>query len=86
MLTKEDLSALLNYAKPLIYKSNAVSFELKQLTWYANPKINSKRYSSFQIKKKSGSQRTIHAPVEGLKAIQKTLAFTLQCIHEKLLV
>ncbi|NTS41959.1 RNA-directed DNA polymerase [Flavisolibacter sp. BT320] len=82
MLTKEDLLALLNYAKPLAYESKTVPFELKQLTWYANPKINSRRYSTFSIKKKSGSERTIHAPVEGLKAIQKTLAYILQCVHE----
>ncbi len=82
MLTKEDLLALLNYAKPLAYESKTVPFELKQLTWYSNPKINSKRYSTFSIKKKSGNERIIHAPVEGLKAIQKTLAYILQCVHE----
>ena len=40
------------------------------------------RYTSFQIKKKSGSIRNIHAPVPGLKAIQTTLGFVLQCIFE----
>lgn len=40
------------------------------------------RYRSFTVKKKSGSLRTIHAPVKGLKAIQKTLAFILQCVFE----
>ena len=40
------------------------------------------RYRSFTVKKKSGSLRTIHAPVKGLKAIQKTLAFVLQCVFE----
>ena len=40
------------------------------------------RYTSFQIKKKSGSTRNIHAPVPGLKAIQTTLGFILQCIFK----
>lgn len=82
MLTKEDLLDLLNYAKPFLYGQKTVPFEIKQITWYANPRINCKRYTSFQIKKKSGSFRTIHAPVEGLKAIQRTLAFIFQCIYD----
>ena len=52
MLTKEDLLALLNYAKALVYGPNSVAFELKQLTWYANPGVNSNRYKSFDVKKK----------------------------------
>lgn len=82
MLTKEDLLDLLNYTKQLIYGEKAVPFDLKQLTWYANPKINPKRYTEFIVKKKSGGSRTIHAPVKGLKAIQKTLSAILQCVSE----
>jgi hypothetical protein len=82
MQSREDLLHLLNEVKPLIYGEKAVPFELKQLTWYANPKLGGKRYAEFKIKKKSGSQRSIHAPVKGLKALQKTLAFILQCVYE----
>lgn len=82
MQSKEDLLHLLNEVKPLIYGEKAVPFELKQLTWYANPKLGGKRYAEFKIKKKSGSQRSIHAPVKGLKALQKPLAFILQCVYE----
>lgn len=39
-------------------------------------------YTSFTIKKKSGQDRTIHAPVKGLKEFQKALNIILQCIHE----
>lgn len=39
------------------------------------------RYKQFQIRKKSGSLRTIHAPNNGLKAILKCLNFVLQAIH-----
>jgi len=80
--TKEDLLHLLNEVKPIIYGENTVPFELKQLTWYANPKLGGKRYRTFEIKKKSGARRTIHAPEKGLKALQKTLAFILQCVYE----
>ena len=82
MQTKEDLLQLMNEVKPLIYGEKTVPFQLKQLTWYSNPKLAKKRYTEFKVKKKSGADRTIHAPVKGLKAIQKTLNFILQCVYE----
>ena len=48
-------------------------------------KKNSNRascYIPFTIKKKSGQDRTIHAPVKGLKEFQKVLNIILQCMHE----
>lgn len=39
-------------------------------------------YTSFTIKKKSGADRIIHAPVKGLKEFQKALNVILQSIHE----
>lgn len=82
MQSREDLLHVLNEAKPLVYGDKAVPFELKQLTWYANPKLGRKRYAEFKIKKKSGAERCIHAPVKGLKSLQKTLSFVLQCVYE----
>jgi retron-type reverse transcriptase len=82
MQSREDLLKLLNEVKPLIYGKKTVPFELKQLTRYANPKLGGKRYTEFKIKKKSGTQRSIHAPVKGLKSLQKTLSFVLQCVYE----
>ena len=82
MQTKEDLLHVLNEAKPMVYGDKAVPFALKQLTWYANPKLGRKRYVEFKIKKKSGAERCINAPVKGLKALQKTLNFVLQCVYE----
>jgi RNA-directed DNA polymerase len=82
MQSKEDLLHLLNEVKPLIYGEKTLPFKLKQLTWHANPKLGGKRYTSFKVRKKSGTERTIHAPVNGLKAIQKTLALILQCVFE----
>lgn len=82
MQSKEDLLHLLNEAKPFVYGENAVPFQLKQLTWYSNPKLAKKRYTEFKIKKKSGAERSINAPVKGLKALQKTLSFVLQSVYE----
>ena len=80
MKSKEDLLNVLNEAKPLVYGDKAVPYELKQLNWYANPKLGRKRYAEFKIKKKSGAERCIHSPVKGLKSLQKTLSFVLQCV------
>lgn len=82
MQTKDDLLRLLNLAKTFVYHEKVVPFELKQLTWYANPKLGAKRYTEFKIKKKSGAERSIHAPVETLKSLQKTLSFVLQCVFQ----
>lgn len=82
MQSKDDFLDLLNYAKPLVYGEKAVPFKLSQLNWYINPRINQKRYREFTIKKKSGADRIIHSPVEGLLSIQKTLSFILQCVFD----
>ncbi len=82
MQTKEQLLHLLNEAKPMVYGKNVVPYELKQLTWHANSKLGGKRYIEFIIKKKSGADRTINAPIKGLKSIQKTLSFIIQCVFE----
>jgi hypothetical protein len=82
MQSKQDLLVLLNQAKSMVFGDKAIPFELKQLTWYANPKLGTMRYAEFKVKKKSGSERVIHAPVKGLKSLQKTLSFILQCVYE----
>jgi retron-type reverse transcriptase len=82
MTTKRDLLALLNYAKPLAHGAKTEPFKLKQLSWYSHPRLNRARYTTFTIKKRSGGERIINAPVKTLKSIQKTLAYILQCIYE----
>lgn len=80
--TREDLLALLNFSKRLLYGEKTVPFELKQLTWYANPGINKKRYTSFEIAKRTGGKRIIHAPVKGLKSLQYCLNLILGAVFE----
>jgi hypothetical protein len=82
MKDKEDFLSLLNYCKPLIYGEKAIPFEMSQLNYHCNPKNNKNRYYSFNIRKKSGTLRTIHAPNKGLKALQKCLNVILQAVFE----
>ena len=82
MQTVYDLLDLMNYTKPLIYGQKVKTFELKQIFYYANPKLCKVRYKQFEISKKSGAKRIINAPVEGLKSIQKVLSLILQCVFE----
>lgn len=80
--SKDDLVQLLNDAKNMLYGEECKPFQLKYLTYYANPEVCRKRYQIFTINKKSGSKRTIHAPVKGMKRILRSLNFVLQCIYE----
>lgn len=82
MKDKEDFLSLLNYCKPLIYGEKTIPFEMRQLNYHCNPTINKDRYYSFNIKKKSGALRTIHAPNKGLKVLQKCLNLILQTVFE----
>ena len=82
LTSKEDLLNLLNYSKKLLYGEKAIPFELRQLTWHSNPRVNYNRYKTFEIRKKSGATRTIHAPVKGLKAIQRSLNLILHCVSK----
>jgi len=80
--TKEDVVALLSNAKNMLYGMECKPVLLKSLTYYANPEFCKNRYTSFPIKKKSGGNRRIHAPVKGLKSILRSLNFVLQCVYE----
>jgi RNA-directed DNA polymerase len=80
--SKEDLVKLLNEAKKILYGEECRPIQLKSLTYYANPVLCKKRYYTFNIKKKSGTDRTIHAPVKGLKSILRSLNLVLHCVYE----
>lgn len=82
MRTKEDFLNLLNFAKEVIYSNKNYPFHLNQINWYSNPAICLNRYNAFTIKKKSGGERVIHAPVNGLKILQRVIAFVLQCVFD----
>lgn len=82
MNSKDDLVKLLSEAKNMLYGEDCKPILLKSLTYYVNPIICKKRYKTFTIKKKSGDERIIHAPVKGLKSILRSLNFVLQCVYQ----
>ncbi|CAH8282897.1 reverse transcriptase (RNA-dependent DNA polymerase) [Mariniflexile fucanivorans] len=87
MKTKEDFLSLLNYSKEVLYREKMIPFSMKQLNFYGSPKFNIHRfdkkfYHEFEIPKKSGLKRLIHAPTKGLKEFQKALNLILHCVYE----
>jgi RNA-directed DNA polymerase len=82
MQNKEDIAELLSFAKNILYEKECEPFKLKSLTYYSNPEYCNKRYQTFLIKKKSGAERIINAPVRGLKSILRSLNCVLQCLCE----
>jgi RNA-directed DNA polymerase len=81
MQNKEELLALLNLAKSLLFEKGAEKpIKLNSLTWYSNTSLNVVRYQPFTVSKKSGGERTIHAPVGPLKTIQQCLNLVLQYV------
>ncbi|KQT23751.1 hypothetical protein ASG22_06850 [Chryseobacterium sp. Leaf405] len=95
MNSKSDFLFLLNKAKMIEYEDKMIDFEEKQLNFYINKDSTNKKdaesltknsknffYNSFSIKKKSGKERIINAPVTGLKNFQKSLNIILQCVFD----
>lgn len=80
--SKEDLIALINEANLILYGEDYFPLKMQTLTYFANPLVCKKRYTAFEISKKSGGARTINAPVKGLKYVLKALNFIFQCISE----
>lgn len=80
--SKKDLVGLCNDVSVMIYGETTFSYQLKHFTYYANPKNSKKRYQTFTIKKKSGTERQINAPVSGLKSILKCFSFILESVYE----
>jgi hypothetical protein len=86
MNSKEDFLHLLNFSKKIIYKDKSIPFTITQLNFYISKdskkfSSNKKYYHTFEIKKKSGAIRTIHAPCKGLLEFQKTLNIILHALH-----
>lgn len=82
MESKSDFLALLNTVQVWMYGESYHPIQLKQLTYYANPNNSADRYHTFIIRKKSGGERQINAPITGLKSILKVLNVIFQNIFE----
>ena len=79
---KQDVVNLINHVNFLLYGEEYKLITEKWFNYYANPKLSKKRYTSFSIKKKSGGERNIHAPVNGLKHILRPFNIILNCVAE----
>ena len=68
----KDLVGIINYGKSLA-NNEAKDIKVKTVVFHANHSKNEHRYTRFEVKKKSGGIRTIHAPNKGLKGILQGL-------------
>src|SRR5437870_2433056 len=69
-------TSLRDLAELLAFKPKALSYIL-----YKQPEA--KKYRVFQIPKRNGGQRTIKAPIDALKLLQRRLSDLLQdCVEE----
>jgi retron-type reverse transcriptase len=78
-----DLRLLLNRAKRSALGAKAYPIHLRQITYYADPRREDVlRYRNFPIPKKSGGERLISLPVDGLKSILRALNSVLQALYQ----
>jgi len=83
MTANKSSLARLTAAKSRLDVASILDIDIKSLTYLLYKKPNEKKYSSFEIKKKNGGTRIIHAPDAPLKSLQKKLAAVLQaCLVE----
>jgi RNA-directed DNA polymerase len=80
--SKSDLLVLLNLVNKLVYGDEYKRFKIQHINYYSDPRKCHRRYKTFTIKKKSGTNRQINAPVDILKSILKTLNIIIQCVTE----
>jgi RNA-directed DNA polymerase len=77
----KELALLLNKTQVLLHQDKGLMISEKSLNYYSSDKFCPNRYRVFHIKKKNGSDRIINAPVNGLKAIQKSISDFLQLVY-----
>ena len=74
-----------DYKKAREDVANFLGIESSYLSFILYKKGEKNLYSSFEIPKKNGDNREIHAPKDDLKLIQKKLSFKLNEIHKRYL-
>lgn len=79
--SRDELLELLNVINQSVFGEKTKPIHHKSLTYFTNPKFSTQHYKEFTIAKKSGGNRTIHAPAGGLRTLQRSVATLLQIIH-----
>ena len=82
MRSRKDLVDLINFIQSIHFEK-AKPITLKQICFYLTPSRRNNSYRSFEIPKRSGGLRTISAPSNDLKKIQKCIDLILRCICEE---
>src|SRR5450755_1039445 len=60
-----------------------LQFKSASLTYVLFKQSDAAKYKTFEVPKRSGGKRTIHAPIDALKLLQKKLSILLQdCVEE----
>lgn len=81
LASKEDFLTLINLAKKYLSGEPSNPFTLAQLEKYTDSESNSKYYTVFSIKKKSGKDRMIMAPEPELKNVLQCINLILQSTY-----
>lgn len=79
--TIDDFCFLLNYCQKIIYNQEIIKFNEKTLKYFSHPNSTS-AYQTFQINKKNGGNRTIHAPQSELKIILRCINLVLLAVYK----
>ena len=78
--TQKGFCDFLDLCQIYLYGNKIIKIDQYLIKTLAHQK-SEKRYQSFQIKKKSGGERTIHAPKPELKVVLSCLNLIFQCIY-----
>lgn len=80
MKSKEEFVELLNYVNEIIWNKKAFRYDLSQINRLSILKLRSSYYKQFELRKKAGGMRVIHAPIRTLKNVQKAINLIFQAI------
>lgn len=76
----QEFSFLLDYCQGVLYSKRVIRIDEYKVKTLAHPDSKN-RYHSFEIPKKNGETRMIHAPKTELKVVLQSINLILQCVY-----